>query len=28
MLYKRRKWSITFGVLEVDKEASVVIGSW
>ena len=27
MLYKRRKLSITFGMLEVDKEASVVAGS-
>ena len=26
-LYKRRKLSITFGMLEVDKEASVVAGS-
>jgi len=24
MLYKRKKLSITFGMLEVDKEASVV----
>jgi hypothetical protein len=27
LLYKRRKLSITFGMLEVDKEASVVVGS-
>jgi len=26
-LYKRRKLSITFGMLEVDKEVSVVAGS-
>jgi hypothetical protein len=27
LLYKRRKLSITFGMLEVDKEALVVVGS-